>query len=109
MKKETSISEVMKQLKGVALDPNEHRAILRKCSEEFLEHMAEVISMKPAYSFWRKPMRGLKKYYLDMLTRVYREKLPTEQLKEDVEKRLAWVAQKEHLTDWSDYLRGVQG
>ncbi len=54
-------------------------------------------------------MKGRKKYYLDMLTHVYKENLPTEMLKRKKAEILAWLMAREtngeYLSQWEDYLR----
>ena len=102
------VREVMEQLQVAGLKQDAQRAILRKCPEKFLEEMSEVISLKSSVSFWRLPTKGKKKYYLDMLTHVYREDLPTETLKRDVRERLDWLNTRkfsgEYQSEWKAYL-----
>ena len=68
----------------------------------------EVIRLESASSFWRVPMTGQKKYYLDMLTHVQEEDLPTEKLKRDEYARQDWVhtreVPREYLKEWQEYL-----
>ena len=103
------VREVMEQLQAAGLKHEAQRAVLKKCSENFLEEMAEVINLKDSVSFWSLPTKGKKKkYYLDMLTHVYREDLPTEALKRDVCERLDWLNTRkfsgEYLSEWKAYL-----
>ena len=108
MAKKVTVREVMAQLKRVELRQRAQRAVLRKCPVKFLKEMTEVIRLESASSFWRVPMTGQKKYYLDMLTHVQEEDLPTEKLKRDEYARQDWVhtreVPREYLKEWQEYL-----
>mgnify|MGYP002855286455 CR=1 FL=1 len=105
-----NVKAVMEQLQAVGADHEAQRAILRKLPEAFLKEMAEVVNMKMSSRFWRMPMKGRKKYYLDMLTHVYKENLPTEMLKRKKAEILAWLMAREtngeYLAQWKKYLAG---
>ena len=107
---QVNVKAVIEQLQAVGADHEAQRAILRKLPEEFLKRMAEVVNMKMSSRFWRMPMKGRKKYYLDMLTRVYKENLPTEILKRKKAEILAWLMAREtngeYLAQWKKYLAG---
>ena len=107
---QVNVKAVIEQLQAVGADHEAQRAILRKLPEAFLKEMAEVVNMKMSSRFWRMPMKGRKKYYLDMLTRVYKENLPTEILKRKKAEILAWLMAREtngeYLAQWKKYLAG---
>ena len=98
----------MAQLKAAELKQEAQRAVLRSCPVDFLKEMAEVVNIANASSFWRVPMKGQKKYYLDKLTRVSVDDLPTEKLIRDKEARLDWINTREgarkYLDEWREYL-----
>ena len=102
------VREVLEQLQAAGLKHEVQRMVLKKCSENFLEEMAEIIHLKDSVSFWKLHTKGKKKYYLDMLTHVYCEDLPTEALKRDVSERLNWLSTRkfsgEYLNEWKVYL-----
>ena len=107
---QVNVKAVIEQLQAVGADHEAQRAILRKLPEAFLKEMAEVVNMKMSSRFWRMPMKGRKKYYLDMLTHVYKENLPTEMLKRKKAEILAWLMAREtngeYLAQWKKYLAG---
>lgn len=106
--KKISVRELMEQLKAAGTDQGAQRAVLRTCPVNFLQEMAEVVAMCSHLNFWRVPMTGKKKYYLDKLTHVYMENLPTEALKRNEATRLNWVntcaGKREYLGEWKEYL-----
>ena len=107
---QVNVKAIMEQLQAVGADHEAQRGILRKLPENFLKEMAEVVNMKWSHTFWRMPMKGRKKYYLDMLTHVYKENLPTEILKRKKAEILTWLTGirggLEYLAQWKKYLAG---
>ena len=107
---QVNVKAIMEQLQAVSADHEAQRGILRKLPENFLKEMAEVVNMKWSHTFWRMPMKGRKKYYLDMLTHVYKENLPTEILKRKKAEILTWLTGirggLEYLAQWKKYLAG---
>ena len=107
---QVNVKAVMEQLQAVGADHEAQRGILRKLPENFLKEMAEVVNMKWSHTFWRMPMKGRKKYYLDMLTHVYKENLPTEILTRKKAEILTWLtgikSGLEYLAQWKKYLAG---
>ena len=107
---QVNVKAIMEQLQAVGADHEAQRGILRKLPENFLKEMAEVVNMKWSHTFWRMPMKGRKKYYLDMLTHVYKENLPTEILTRKKAEILTWLTGirggLEYLAQWKKYLAG---
>ncbi len=109
MAKTITVNAVMEQLKMAGNEQSANRAVLRKCSEDFLEEMAEVVSQQSSCFFWRLPMKGRKKYYLDKLAQVRVEDLPIAKLERDKEACLSWLQGREgkgkFTNEWISYLQ----